>query len=226
MQIPLKIYQTWHTKDLSENMKKSIDDLKNNNPEFEHNLFDDNDCRTFIEKNFDKDVLYAYDKLIPKAYKADLWRYCLLYIAGGIYIDICFKPVNNFKFIDFIDKEYFVSDTPLKCRDNFYLPIYNGLIISKPENEILLNCINNIVLNVKNKAYFDNPWAPTGPVLLGKFFTPDIHNNNLLKRYYNSIDDNGISINNTPILMQYREYRKEKTGKTYVELWEMGNIYN
>jgi len=170
MQIPLKIYQTCHTKHMSENMKQAINNVKNNNPEFEHFLYEDNECLEFIKNNFDQSVFDAYNSLNSKTYKADLWRYCILYINGCIYLDVSLQPVN-FKFIDFIDQEYFVSDTALKCGNNFYLPIYNGLIIVRPKNEILLNCINNIVFNVKNKQYFDNPWAPTGPVLLGKFFT-------------------------------------------------------
>jgi mannosyltransferase OCH1-like enzyme len=67
--IPLKIYQTWHTKELPTKMKECVDSLKQNNPRFEHYLFDDNDCREFIKDNFDIAVLNAYDSLIPGAYK-------------------------------------------------------------------------------------------------------------------------------------------------------------
>ena len=49
--------------------------IKNLNPKFNYFLFDDNDCREFIRLNFRPDVLNAYDRLIPGAYKADLWRY-------------------------------------------------------------------------------------------------------------------------------------------------------
>ena len=52
--------------------------VKKTNPIFEHHLFDDNDCREFIKNNFPEVVLQAYDGLIPGAYKADLWRYCIL----------------------------------------------------------------------------------------------------------------------------------------------------
>ena len=33
------------------------------------------------------DVLKAYDKLIPEAFKADLWRYSIIYKKGGCYMD-------------------------------------------------------------------------------------------------------------------------------------------
>ena len=78
------------------------------NPEFNHYLYDDKMCREFIKQNFSDDVLYVFDKLKPGAYKADLWRYCILYINGGIYIDIKFKC--NEKLINFLDQEYYVKD--------------------------------------------------------------------------------------------------------------------
>ena len=53
-----------------------------------HYLFHDQDCRSFIESEYPPDVLMAYDRLIPTAFKADLWRYCVLYKYGGAYLDV------------------------------------------------------------------------------------------------------------------------------------------
>ena len=72
-------------------MQKAIDNLQTCNPELEYFLFDDNDCIEFIKTHFENDVVDAYYRLIPGAYKADLWRYCVMYIEGGIYIDIKYK---------------------------------------------------------------------------------------------------------------------------------------
>ena len=91
-------------------MKRNYENLINIHPMFEHNIFDENDCREFIKTNFDNFVLEAYDKLIPSSYKSDLWRYCVLYKNGGIYFDIKFMCVNNFNLIALTDKEYFVKD--------------------------------------------------------------------------------------------------------------------
>ena len=52
-----------------------------------HYLFCDSDCRSFIAREYPPDVLMAYDRLIPTAFKADLWRYCVLYKYGGVYLD-------------------------------------------------------------------------------------------------------------------------------------------
>ena len=77
--IPLHIYQTWYTKNLPPKMAECVESLKQDNPEFEHHLYDDLDCRNFIKNNFSEEILQTYDSLIPGAYRADLWRYCILY---------------------------------------------------------------------------------------------------------------------------------------------------
>ena len=80
--IPLKIFQTWSTKNLPIHMKKNCYTLQKQNPQFEYYLYDDEDCYDFIKTNFGPDVLNAYETLIPGAYKADLWRYCVLYVRN------------------------------------------------------------------------------------------------------------------------------------------------
>ena len=102
--IPLNIFQTWHTKKLPPLMENAVNKIKLLNPRFNHQLFDDYDCREFIKKNFTLEILNAYDSLIPGAYKADLWRYCILYKLGGIYLDIKYIPHNGFRFISLTEK--------------------------------------------------------------------------------------------------------------------------
>jgi hypothetical protein len=47
--------------------------------------------------------------------------------------------------------------------------MFNAVMISDKKNEILLNIINDIVNNVKNIFYGNNPLEPTGPLLLNKY---------------------------------------------------------
>ncbi len=77
-QIPLNIFMCWNTKNLPPKMVNNINKIKEENPEFNIYIYDDNDCRNMIEKYFSKEVVDAFDSLIPGAYKADLWRYCVL----------------------------------------------------------------------------------------------------------------------------------------------------
>ena len=255
--IPLKIYQTWHDKTLPPKMKECVDTLKAQNPEFEYRLYDDYECRDFIKKNFDKDVLNAFDSLIPGAYKADLWRYCILYKNGGIYLDIKFQCENGFKLIELTDKEYFVLDRPyadrisvpaelkminnsdyyrsiyndidLRLWKNNEIGIYNAVISCKENNPIMLECINQIVDNVKKKFYGYNALYPTGPGMLGeKIFRGDYSNMEQIE-LFNSLNGNYILNKKKVIMSQYPEYRAEQqvySKKVYYHnLWTHKKIY-
>jgi len=225
--IPLKIYQTWNTKDLPQKMRERVDSLKAQNPRFEHFLFDDNDCRGFIQTNFEAYVLDAYDRLIPGAYKADLWRLCVLYKNGGIYIDIKLNCVNGFKLIELTEKEHYVLDRlpPLS--------IYNAFMVCKAGNPFLWKAICRIVMNVQNKFYGSSPLSPTGPKLLG-----DIILRNNIKLNIDLIHhEHGGYItykNYFVISTEYPEYNSERASaynsinsniKRYDQMWKERRIY-
>jgi mannosyltransferase OCH1-like enzyme len=198
--VPLIIYQTWATKDLPPKMSQCVHKLKADNPEFDHYLYDDADCREFIKTEYDSEILEAYDQLVPGAYKADLWRYCVLYKTGGIYLDIKFRCEPGFSLLELTDdNESFVLDRPypdfsiplnvelaLLNSPNFYetlaentdnstwknkqVGLYNAVMITIPNNPVLYDCIQRIVRNVKNKIYDYHPLYPTGPGLFGEVY--------------------------------------------------------
>ena len=221
--IPLNIYQTWYTKKLPLKMYQTVHLIKILNPKFNYQLFDDHDCREFIKNNFDKNVLYAFDTLIPGAYKADLWRYCILYKNGGIYLDIKYKPLNNFRFITMTEKEHWVLDVDKNG-------IYNALMVCKPGNPILLKAINKIVENVTNKYYGNNALEITGPLLLAPFFTIEEKLNFDMKHeVFVSNINKFIFFNDYIIFTAYNNYFNDTITEShphYSELWEKKRIYN
>lgn len=128
-----------------------------------HQIYDLVVARSFIEKHFDQSVLKAFDSLRPLAYKADLFRYCLLYQLGGIYADLSlyfFSPVNqadqNTRLIVFRD----VSN-----RAPWILS--NSLILATPGMPVFAACIDRIVEHVGKDYYGVNALCPTGPNLFG-----------------------------------------------------------
>jgi mannosyltransferase OCH1-like enzyme len=224
--IPLNIFQTWHTLDLPENMRKAVNTLKTQNSEFTHYLYDDNMCREFIKNNFSNDVLYAYDKLKPGAYKADLWRYCVLYIYGGIYLDIKMVPENNFKLINLTCKEFYPKDI---VYNNVY-GIWQGLLVSLPNNDVLYKSILQIALNVKNNYYGNNTLCITGPQLINRYVREDvIKNSEITFGTLNNGTTTALYYNGKVIMKSYKEYRIEQNTsatKYYAYLWENNCIYN
>lgn len=222
--IPLNIFQTWHTKNLPPLMNRTSNYIKNLNPRFNYYLYDDNDCHEFIKNNFNENVVNAYDSLMPGAYKADLWRYCVLYIKGGIYLDIKYKPLNNFKFINLTENEHFVLDCDNKG-------IYNALLVCLPNNNLLLKAINKIVMNVKNKYYGSSPLEPTGPLLLSSLIkNKNEINLDMCHFFYNNYENRFIKFNNYIILISYggylREHDENKKQLHYSNLWNQKKIYN
>ena len=64
-------------------------------------------------------VYDAYTRIKPGAFKSDLWRYCVLYVYGGFYIDIdsiCLGTLDMF-----VKKDTeFVAATDLNLGDLEY----------------------------------------------------------------------------------------------------------
>jgi len=170
-------------------------------------------------------VLFAYDNLIPGAYKADLWRYCVLYKYGGIYLDIKLACENGFKLIQLSEKEHLVKDRigPLS--------IYNAIMVCKQNNKLLLDGINQIVENVKNKYYGTNPLDPTGPLMLGKLILKNKYDMNIDMKHY---EKGGYIIYRNQFILStnYSEYNNDKNTlyksinkKHYHFMWHDKNIY-
>ena len=108
--IPFYVFQTWESRKVPKDMYTTMIENQRKNPCFEFYLFDDVESREFIEHYFELEVLKAYDSLVPGTYKADLFRYCVLYIHGGIYLDAKFKIVEGLKKIVETYGEFFIQD--------------------------------------------------------------------------------------------------------------------
>lgn len=143
-------------------------------PKSKHDLFHNQKIRTLLSKNFKRDVLEAYDHLVPYAYKADLARYCILFIQGGVYSDISHLHINPIRFDENVEMVFFRDIALIHPA----LSVSNAVIYSEPEQEDLYNLIYRVVENCNNRFYGHHPLEPTGPYLLGKHLANlDSHNN-------------------------------------------------
>jgi hypothetical protein len=171
--IPKNIFQTWGQKNLSPALQEAASSWQKFNPDWQITIFDDKQCREFIATHFDEDVLWAYDQITPGAYRADLWRYCVLYVHGGVYADFKFKallPLDKVldpaaDFVSVID-----VGTPdllgIDLSKNPYL--MQGFLASKPNSLVFLTAIQAIVHHVKQGDYTTDYLSITGPGLMGR----------------------------------------------------------
>lgn len=162
--VPKKIIQTaknnTYNSLLHYNAIKTFIEL---NPEYEYYFFTDVECREFIKNNFNENVLYTYDMLVPGAYRADLFRYCYMYIHGGCYFD--HKAILRIPLRNIINE----STKNIYCKDTANDLMFNAVIIANKESEELRKSYENIVENVKINFYGTMPLEPTGPKLFNKY---------------------------------------------------------
>ena len=168
IKIPRNIFQTWSTKEMSNELTDLTNTWKEMNPNYAYFLFDDKDCEFFIQNNFENNVYQTYCRIIPGAFKADLWRYCVLYIYGGVYVDIdtiCFNRIDDF--LD--DKIEFMTPIDLNnCPYYGKYNLFNCFVASVPKHPILLDCIKRVVYNVNNNIVPFSNLDFSGPGILGK----------------------------------------------------------
>lgn len=228
--IPKLIHKTGPFKinNLPDSIKEIFNDLSIKNPDYKINYYDNDDCYNLIKDNFDSNVLFAYNKLKPTAYKADLFRYCVLYLYGGIYCDLSQKMLISLD--DIID---FEKDTLILCKDNYISEVKDNCIQISfmcviPKCIIFKKAIDNIILNCKKYYYGPTSLSPTGPCL----FLNVLNNTNInyiikSKQINQTIVnyDTGLKI----IDIYYKNHHKnlyKNNNLRYGYLWNTQNIYN
>jgi len=232
--IPRKIHQTFK-KDMDVEYYETCMINRNMNFEYDYNFYDDNDIIKYIEKNYPQ-YLKAYNMLIPKAYKADLFRYLVLYKEGGVYMDC--KSSTIFPLREFINSDIgFVS-----FKDRFDSGIQISFIASVPRHPILKKCIEMSIDNILNKRYGINDLDITGPQVCGRAINLLLGRNELSKieeKRYKEIDAEIIGEFYTIGKDKYQvlcnkefiplisrtcsTYRNNKSN--YFKRWILGSIY-
>jgi len=135
--IPKIIFQTYNDK--SKIPQKVYDNIKQYAPEYQHIIYDDNEIINFLSLHYPSIVVDKF-KALNGAHKADLFRYCILYIHGGVYIDIkteLITPLSNIFNKPNIDLYTVMSVIPKT--------IYQGIIASPPKNIMFIQLINFIL---------------------------------------------------------------------------------
>ena len=184
IRIPKVIIQFWdNLKQLPKDVKKCLNSwniLKDFG--FEVILFSEESAKKFIEKEYPKEYLLAYEKCNHPAMKCDYFRLCYIYKYGGAYVDadevfldkefikyfennnikiqpMCYD-INKNEMVNILD---FVEDKSYPDNRIFY--VNNNPIIAPPSHkfiEIALNSATKNLLNHNVSIKFDIQ-STTGP---------------------------------------------------------------
>jgi len=144
-EIPKLIIQTYH--DLSKIPKKVHDNIKDFAPEYRRDVYSDRDCLAFLRKFYGEDAEHTFSSL-KGAHKADFFRYCALYMFGGVYLDIKSELILPLK--DVFTKKNCLYTVISIVKGT----IYQGVIATPPRNPLFLRLIAFMIDIVKHKRNY------------------------------------------------------------------------
>lgn len=85
---------------IPENIKYSINELRQRNPSWEYRFYDEIIILEYIKNNYHKNTLELYLSIDEtySAARSDFFRYLVMYKEGGIYLDLkssCIYPIDS-----------------------------------------------------------------------------------------------------------------------------------
>jgi hypothetical protein len=134
-------------------------------PNKEYHLYSGKELEEIIRDNFHSDVFTAYKKLKPYSYKADLARYCILYLYGGLYIDLNLYFINTIP--DLYKLEFFAFRDIIKTSKRSW-SVATSIIFARKESKIMKKCIDIVVDNCKKEYYGISTLDVSACIVLGK----------------------------------------------------------
>ena len=134
-------------------------------PHGQHQIYRNCTLRDFLRQHYEPEVLKAYDRLVPFAYKADLGRYALLLQQGGWYFDIGARLHTPLQFSPEIELVLFREQL---LAGNCTWACQNAVLYARAGHPVLQQALERVLWNVKHEHYGANTLCPTGPFVLGR----------------------------------------------------------
>ena len=132
------------------------------NPDYNLYYFDNDEVDTFM-KSYSKRAYDAYNKIVPGAFKADLFRYCILEKYGG-----CYSDIGHITYVPF--DSICENNKLILVKDLFDNGIHNALMCATPHNEYIIKLVEECIINIENNYYGYSSLSITGPVLAGTVY--------------------------------------------------------
>ena len=87
--IPKQVFQTWKSEYIDEKHYLNLKSYQEENLDYQFFFFDDKDMDEYMVRAWGHHPISSvFKRTRVGAAKADIWRYCLLYDLGGVYLDI------------------------------------------------------------------------------------------------------------------------------------------
>ncbi len=132
-------------------------------PRCHYTVWSLNDAVAFIAEHFPPDVLRAFHCLRPYAYKADLFKYCVLHVIGGWYVDAGIRMLKSPLSASFAHVPTPPEFVLFSSRGGWSAPwdCSLALLYAEPGHPVFTTAIAEVVANCRERRYGTNPICPT-----------------------------------------------------------------
>jgi mannosyltransferase OCH1-like enzyme len=177
MEIPKIIYQTWKTYDIPDQWKYAQKTVKEKNKDWKYVLLSDEDNLQIVKKHF-PDFLPYYVNFKYNIQRADAIRYMVLYLYGGVYLDLDYQALKPFGSIILENgKEVgFIKSGNVNCITNSFLCSHKGA-------NFWLECIEEMKKPYKwwHVTKHLKIMCSTGPLMIDKVYKENKDKSQLLE---------------------------------------------
>lgn len=160
--IPKKIWYKLGPRGLTADVRTWTDSCIKQNPEYEHEFMTDELSEAWVAEHFtdDLELVETYRNLTIPIVKADILRYLLLFVEGGVYNDLditCHVPIDNWVPADYLANSSLVVgwEFDVGWGENIVREFATWTIMSKPASPHMWTLIEDIIqlLDDKRKGH-------------------------------------------------------------------------
>jgi mannosyltransferase OCH1-like enzyme len=159
MSIPKIIHQTFKSDKLPLITRWHIAGFRKRNPSYQYQFYDDAGIESFLSANFEADVYNQYKKLNIGAAKADFFRYAVMLIKGGVYIDL--DSAINGRLENFIRQE----DVAVISKEHNPGLFVQWALVYEPGHPFMQKTVDMVMDNIRQNRYPHDVHKMTGPTV-------------------------------------------------------------
>jgi mannosyltransferase OCH1-like enzyme len=143
MNFPRVIFQTWEDENVPEKWRDAQKSVIEKNPNWEYVLITNADRIRIIKENF-PELLPLFMSFKHNIMRADMIRYIILYLHGGVYLDLDFiamYPFDSLKLDERAEVGFVTSKNSILGENSI---LSNSFMVSKPGSNFWLHCLDEI----------------------------------------------------------------------------------
>ena len=155
----INLFQFWNNPTAPDEVEALMETWKQA-PGFTYHRYNTETAAAFITQHFDVRTLAAFRKCKVPAMQADFFRYCALYVEGGVWVDADTASLGLLA--DYLDPRQrgLLMMRQTRVANDF-------LFVSQPKDALFARVIENAVQNVE-QGISNNVWLVTGPGIMTK----------------------------------------------------------